>query len=99
MDHSLNAGQAIASDNICQAIAKEANMLGCVNRSVVWKAVLSPANVSAVSARAAAPTWAQHSSDRGLQVETAAEMIGDLTGEIFEEGVKENSALIYRTDS
>ena len=99
MDHSLNEGRAIASDHICQAIAKEPNMLGCVNGSVVWKAVLSPSNITAVSAGVAAPAWAQHSSDKGLQMKMAAEMIRDLTDEMYEEEGKENSGLIYRRGS
>lgn len=98
MDHSLNAGRAVASDNICQAIGKEANVLGCVNRSVVGKAALSPSNIAVVWAGVAAPAWAQHPRDKGLQMETAAEMVRDLTDETSEEGVKESS-LIYRIGS
>lgn len=99
MDHSLNAGQAIASENVCQAIAKEANMLSCVNRSVVWEAILSPANIAAVLAGAAAPRWARHSGDKGLRMETAATMIRDVADEMYEDGVKESSGLVYGVDS
>lgn len=73
-------------------------MLGCVNRSVVRKARLSPANIAAASAAAADLMWAQHSSDKGLQLETAAATIRDLADELYEEGVKESGGLIYRTD-
>lgn len=98
-DHSLNAGQAIASENICQAIAKEANMLSCVNKSVVWEAMLSPANTAAVSAGAAAPRWARHSGDKGLQMETVSTMIRDVADEMYEEGVKESNGLVYGAGS
>lgn len=73
MDHLLDAGQDIVSDNVCQAIAKWSNMLCCVNRSVVQKAMLSPANTAAASAGAAALMWAQHSRGKGLWMEMAAE--------------------------
>lgn len=98
-DHSLNAGRAVASDNVCQAVGKEANVLGCVNRRVVWKAALSPSNIAAVSAGVAAPAWAQHPRDKGLQMETAAETVRDLTDEMCAEGVKESSDLICRIGS
>lgn len=85
--------------NTGQAIAKGANTLGCVNRSVVWKALLSPSNSAAISAGVAAPAWARHSRDMGLLIETAAKIIRDLMDEMCKEGVKESSGIIYRRGS